>query len=556
MRHLKIYFIYLIVLTISNQLTAQIYVNHAASGSNDGSSWTDAYSDLQDALNIATSSSEIWVATGSYLPASSDQTTAFDLIGTLYGGFIGTETIVTERNWAINVTTLSGDLNASGFADNGDSHTIVYATGVNPIVIDGFNIQYSHADGLGSLRDRSGAGIYSEDVTLSVINCTIQDNQAIGDGSNGIGGGLIGFGSVSIDLINSYFYNNEASANGGAYSGEGGTADFTNCTFNANQATKGGAIHFFIGDVNVKNSIFFANTGTNSNMNDDGGSGDGHLEFSLLDGAVPPVVIDDGNNILNTDPLLTDATAAIDALSVAVDAGNNSFNSTSRSYNAIGRILDGNISGVAVIDMGCYELTGAPPATTNYVGINTSTPRANLEVNGSILIGNTDPGVFADIPGSIRHNESDIQAFTTEWTSLTKGQIVDTDFKVGMGSSPSGTDFMFLADPSIVTVAPGESVFVTSTKSLGSTDAAGGKNLNLAICYRLSGTTGIPTITGTGTFGMRVPQNTRIPMTLSAIISGLDGTYECGLCGDPNNNTGWNSNEYSYTTAIVFKSPE
>ena len=42
--------------------TSQIYVNHAATGDNDGSSWEDAYLDLQSALAAAPNEGTIWVA--------------------------------------------------------------------------------------------------------------------------------------------------------------------------------------------------------------------------------------------------------------------------------------------------------------------------------------------------------------------------------------------------------------------------------------------------------------------------------------------------------------
>ncbi|MBN1138299.1 MAG: tandem-95 repeat protein [Anaerolineae bacterium] len=45
-----------------------IYVDAGASGAHDGSSWTDAYANLQDALAVAVAGSEIWVAQGIYTP--------------------------------------------------------------------------------------------------------------------------------------------------------------------------------------------------------------------------------------------------------------------------------------------------------------------------------------------------------------------------------------------------------------------------------------------------------------------------------------------------------
>ena len=45
-----------------------IYVDDDASGANDGSSWTDSYNDLQDALAVAQYGDEIRVAQGVYTP--------------------------------------------------------------------------------------------------------------------------------------------------------------------------------------------------------------------------------------------------------------------------------------------------------------------------------------------------------------------------------------------------------------------------------------------------------------------------------------------------------
>ncbi len=82
----------------------RIFVNGAAAGSNDGTSWPDAFNSLQVAIASASAGDEIWVAAGTYKPAVSDRAVSFRLLNGVkyYGGFAGTEASMSERNVAGN----------------------------------------------------------------------------------------------------------------------------------------------------------------------------------------------------------------------------------------------------------------------------------------------------------------------------------------------------------------------------------------------------------------------------------------------------------------------
>src|SRR5512143_979561 len=121
-----------------------IYVRAAAAGANDGTSWANAYTDLQTALAAAVASDEIWVAAGAYKPtATTDRTISFALkngVG-IYGGFAGGETLRGQRNPEVNVTILSGDIGTPGSAADNSYHVVTTDASVtSSAVLDGFTI--------------------------------------------------------------------------------------------------------------------------------------------------------------------------------------------------------------------------------------------------------------------------------------------------------------------------------------------------------------------------------------------------------------------------------
>ena len=118
-----------------------VYVKAGATGSQNGLSWTNAYVDLQAALATAQSGDEIWVAAGTYKPTTGTlRTKSFVMPAgvALYGGFAGGETARNQRDWAANMTLLSGDIGAQGNATDNSYHVVV---GANNTVLDGFHGQ-------------------------------------------------------------------------------------------------------------------------------------------------------------------------------------------------------------------------------------------------------------------------------------------------------------------------------------------------------------------------------------------------------------------------------
>jgi hypothetical protein len=138
------------------------YVNGVATGSNNGLSWANAFTSLQSALADAQAGDQIWVAQGTYKPTNStDRTISFALDNgvAVYGGFAGTETQLSQRDWVHNLTTLSGAIGTPG---NGSYHVVTDTGTAGPTVLDGFTITGGNAESSNTaFPQNSGGGMHN-----------------------------------------------------------------------------------------------------------------------------------------------------------------------------------------------------------------------------------------------------------------------------------------------------------------------------------------------------------------------------------------------------------
>ncbi len=242
-----------------------VYVDANALGMNDGSTWDDAYQDLNTAMADAIDGQSLWVATGVYFPAEETEpgdsrSASFSLRDglKLHGGFAGGETSLDERDVVANPTVLSGDLagddGIGGVNHAENAYHVVTADGVDAsAVLDGFVVTAGAADGafpheLGGGMTATGGG------DPTVRRCVFVDNRAR------IGGGVGHRGGQS-QLIDCDFVANEAETEGGAiWNAINVTPMMLRCRFAGNQGRFGGAIAWQqFADTVIRGSVFVGN---------------------------------------------------------------------------------------------------------------------------------------------------------------------------------------------------------------------------------------------------------------------------------------------------------
>jgi len=311
-----------------------------ANGANNGTSWTNAFEYLQDALATANAGDDIWVAAGVYKPTSTADRSISFLIPAgvdLYGGFNGTEINQNDRNWSLNVTVLSGAIGDQ--TTTADNSYIIVKIGNNvgsPILVDGFTVRRAYYE----FVEQNGAAVSINQGELLLRHCMIYDNECVQSAAISSCNSVV---TIDNCLIRD---NRDPAASSGKIISNlcGGSMSIVETTIVQNSATSldksivgitgGSTTHIF-------NSVIWDNEG--AELFDDSLGAASH---SIIEGGFS------GLNVMDVDPLFVDAATNNFALQLLSPARNAGLVSASLSVYDIAkstRIVSGTV------DMGCYE---------------------------------------------------------------------------------------------------------------------------------------------------------------------------------------------------------
>ena len=382
-----------------------VYVDKkAAGGLHYGTSWSDAFTDIQSGVNAAVSGDEVWVAEGSYTATSNPVVTMKNNV-TLYGSFVGTETAVMQRDLYQYSTTIDGEgvrrcvtaadatldgfVMANGYATQGGA---LYMKTLSSVRIVNSSLVFSHAS--------EGAGVYAQDCSASFEFCTFYGNSAtngagmfntqytissidscsfLNNTASGRGGGIYSSGSSQF-VVNTVFQDNSATAQGGAVYGTASSGPMmTNCTLTENTSASGGSFYNDDSPVTLKNCILWGNSGGEI------------IDFTLIKPAKGSVVtyscvqggFSGGTSIINADPLFVNPATGnlhLQASSPCIDKG------TASGAPSVDKNGYARPQGTGY-DLGAYEFIpsatlGAPVITTNN-GLNFTSNGSTSSLTGT-----------------------------------------------------------------------------------------------------------------------------------------------------------------------------
>ena len=285
----NIYISIILLLFVALPISAQrLYVRASATGNNSGQSWTNAFTDLQSALQIAQKGDSVWIAGGLYRPTNtSNRAISFEPRSgvVVIGGFAGTETSLIQRDWAAHPTVLSGDIGIIGDSTDNSYNVMYLFEPDSATVLDGLILRDGVADNEALANDTysrllCGGGLYimgaSADAYPNIFNCVFEHNTALY-----FGGGMIvngnNNGSTAPKLVHCQFEGNRSGKNGGGIAKYGASEverglDYDHCQFIANQAARfGGGIYYL--DSEGKDKVDLANCLFSKNYADKKGGG-------------------------------------------------------------------------------------------------------------------------------------------------------------------------------------------------------------------------------------------------------------------------------------------
>jgi hypothetical protein len=332
----------------------------------------------------------MYVASGS--PAVSNCTFTSNTSTNCGGGlFIGSSgTVVTECTFTSNTATNAG----GGIYNNWSGATVTRCTFTSNIATE------------------NGGGFYNEGGSPILTGCTFTGNGAK------YGGAMYNvWNSAAPVVTHCVFLNNSGSIDGGAVLNQAAAVPtFINCLFRGNNKYAF-ANHGYNGASmpTLTNCILWGDTpGEIYNM--EGGSA--VITYSDIQGGHA------GEGNINADPLFINAAGGdfrfISSGSPCVDSGNNSVVTQTTDLAGNPRITDGDWDGIAVVDMGVYELQSKDihniTADTWYELIQTA---INNSVNGDQI--EVGPGTYRE---AINFSNKAVRLFSRDGRDIT---IIDAE---------------------------------------------------------------------------------------------------------------------------------
>jgi len=391
-----------------------------------GTSWNEAFSDLQTALTAASPGDDIHIGGGTYKPSvPSGRAATFTLIENvpLTGGYAGYGAgDPDEQDIDTYITTLSGDLGALGDPSDNCYHVITSTSVSAFTILTGLTITGGNANQdipPGDPNSRGG-GMYMDGGDPTLYRCTFTDNSAIRGGAiymynsvdtsqiircvfdnntgTAFGGAIFAFSNSEPQITNSALTGNTSPAGGAIYTQDNCTLELVNCLLAGNSGNHGGAIYTHAGshptltNCTLSNNtvtadgggLFVSETGTATLANcvlwgnSDAGGSDSSAQIHRENG-IPAVSVNyscvqgawGGTGNISLDPQYADADFRLAGGSPCNDAGDNDAYPT----YLVARDLDWDLRFVddpaapdvgngtpPFIDMGAYESQGGTPA--------------------------------------------------------------------------------------------------------------------------------------------------------------------------------------------------
>ena len=373
------------------------YVKPVGSGLGNATSWADASGDLQATITLAGNGDQIWVAAGTY--TSSVGTNAFSMKDkvAVYGGFIGTETLLSQRDWASNQTTLtaSAAVTSNALIDNG-TFTLTSLSR-----LDGFTVT-------NSFGGTKAGGLYNNASSPTISNCIFTNNSAGSGGTIANVAAVMNNNGSNPIFVNTKFLNNTSgNVVGAIYDTLNSSPQIINCTFSNNSTgIASGIYNTANSNPIITNSILW------------GGVAPQIVNSVITSASIPVVTYSNiqqasgtytGTGNLNIDPLYNLADFTLLSSSTLIDAGDPNTNVTILSTQANSFDLKGATRiNSDYIDMGAYEFAPTIPAViTGFINITKTYGAANFTVVASsnspatITYTSSDPTVAIVSPAGV-----------------------------------------------------------------------------------------------------------------------------------------------------------